>query len=134
MFCIFVASRTTELIQICIQWEDSEYHFSGWGLSQSLVNSFLLFLLLLLLLFFLPCPTFCQIFLTVYKYPFILLSRMSYAFDQGRVQGLYPSSEKISKDFSRTQDCFSRTPNFTLCPFIPKTSKSVLLKVYIHFS
>lgn len=111
MFCIFVASRTTDLIQICIQWEDSEYHFSGWGLSQSLVNSFLL----LLLIFFLPCPTFCQIFQTVYKYPFILLSRMSYAFDQGRVQSLYPFSEKISKDFSRTQDRFF--PGLKILPY-----------------
>ena len=76
-----------------------------------MVNSFLL----LLLLFFLPCPTFCQIFLTVYKYPFILLSRMSYAFDQGRVQGLYPFSEKISKDFSTTQDCFF--PGLQILPY-----------------
>lgn len=82
MFCIFVASRTTELIQICI---------------------------------FAICPTF--IFQTVYKYPFILLSRMSYAFDQGRVQGLYPFSEKISKDFSRTQDCFFQDSKFYLMPF-----------------
>ena len=37
------------------------------------------------------------------------------------------------QDFSRTQDFFSRTPNFTLNPFIPKISKSFLLAVYIHF-
>ena len=37
------------------------------------------------------------------------------------------------KDFSRTLNDFSRTPNFTSNPFIPKISKSILLTVYIHF-
>ena len=40
---------------------------------------------------------------------------MSYAFDQGRVQGLYPFSVKISKDFSRTQDGFF--PGLQILPY-----------------
>ena len=48
-------------------------------------------------------------------------------------RGLFPFSETIFKDFSRSQIYFSTIPNFTLNPLIPKISKSILLTVYRYF-
>ena len=47
-------------------------------------------------------------------------------FFRNKFQGLF-------QDFSRIQIVFSRTPNFTFKPSIPKIYKSVLLAIQIHF-
>ena len=49
------------------------------------------------------------------------------------IQESYPFSETNFKDPSTTQINFSRTPNFTLHPFITEISESVLLAVNKHF-
>ena len=50
-------------------------------------------------------------------------------------QGLYSSSDTNFKKFSRIflHLDFSKTPNFTLKPFISKTSQSILITVNLHF-
>ena len=45
----------------------------------------------------------------------------------------YSFPETNFEDFSKTQIDFSKTPNFTLNPSIPKISKLILPTVYIHF-
>ena len=49
-------------------------------------------------------------------------------------EGSYPFSEKNCWEFSKTQIDFSRTPDFTLNPFISKILQSGLLTNYVHFS
>ena len=45
----------------------------------------------------------------------------------------YSFLETNFKDFSKTQIDFSKTPNFTLNPSIPRILKSILPTVYINF-
>ena len=49
-------------------------------------------------------------------------------------EGSYPFQKKNCKEFSKTLVDFSRTPDFTLNPFISKILQSGLLTNYIHFS
>ena len=46
----------------------------------------------------------------------------------------YPFQKKNCEEFSKTLVDFSRTPDFTLNPFISKILQSGLLTNYIHFS
>ena len=48
-------------------------------------------------------------------------------------EGSYPFQKK-NCEFSKTLIDFSRTPDFTLNPFISKILQSGLLTNYIHFS
>ena len=49
-------------------------------------------------------------------------------------EGSYPFQKKNCEEFSKTLIDFSRTPDFTLNPFISKILQSGLLTNYIHFS
>ena len=46
----------------------------------------------------------------------------------------YPFQKKNCEEFSKTLVDFSRTPDFTLNPFISKILQSGLLTNYVHFS